>query len=219
MRWSATVGSGPGLRRDDGSWPSGHSAQHGFTLVEMMVALLIFGMLAAAGVALFGGAVRAQGAAAARLDADAGEQRLVALLTADLAQAQARVWRGEDGGARPAFGGSNGVGAAPVLSFVRGGVTGSEAIGQSALRRVDWRVRDGRLERVAYARVDGASEGQAVVLATGVTRVTMRYRDQDWGESWQPTRADLLPRAVEMTLSRDKRPDLTIAALVGSRYP
>lgn len=192
----------------------------GFTLVEMMVALVIFGMLAAAGVMLFGGAVRAQGAAAQRLDVDAGEQRMIALLTADLAQARARPWRGEDGGARPAFGGTNGVGAAPVLGFVRGGVTGSEAIGQSALRRVEWRVREGRLERVAYARVDGATEGQAVTLASGVTRLAMRYRgDADWSESWQPSRADLLPRAVEMVLVREKRPDLTIAALVGARYP
>ena len=194
--------------------------ERGFTLVEMMVALVIFGMLAAAGVMLFSGAVRAQGAAAVRLDKDAAEQRMVALLTADLAQAQARIWRGEDGGARPAFGGTNGVGAAPVLSFVRGGVTGSEAIGQSALRRVEWRVREGRLERVSYARVDGASEGRAVDLSDGVTRVTMRYRgDADWSETWQPTRADMLPRAVEMVLSREKRPDVTIAALVGAKYP
>ncbi len=185
-----------------------------------MVALFIFGMLAAAGVALFGGAVRAQSAAAARLDADAGEQRMIALFTADLAQAQARVWRGEDGGTRPAFGGTNGVGAAPLLSFVRGGVTGSEAIGQSALRRVDWRVRNGRLERVAYSRVDGAVTGQAVALTAGVTRIALRYRgDADWTDSWQPVRADLLPRAVELTLSRDKRPDLTIAALIGAKYP
>lgn len=192
----------------------------GFTLVEMMVALVIFGMLAAAGVMLFSGAVRAQAAASARLDADAGEQRMIALLTADLAQAQARVWRGADGGVRPAFGGSNGVGAAPMLSFVRGGVTGSEAIGQSALRRIEWRVRDGQLQRVSYARVDGTSEGQAVALASGVTRVTMRYRgDNDWSETWQPPRADLLPRAVELTLVRDKRPDVVIAGLVGARYP
>jgi general secretion pathway protein J len=194
--------------------------ERGFTLVEMMVALVIFGLLAAAGVVLFGGAVRAQAAASARLDADAGEQRMIALLTADLAQAQSRPWRGDDGGARPAFGGTNGIGAAPVLSFVRGGVAGSDAIGQSALRRIEWRLRDGRLERVSYPRVDGAIEGQAVALASGVTGVRIRYRgDVDWSESWQPQRPDQLPRAVEVTLSRDKRPDVVIAGLVGARYP
>jgi general secretion pathway protein J len=207
-------------RAEHGFGSSRRSAEHGFTLVEMMVALVIFGMLAAAGVMLFSGAVRAQGSAAARLDSDAEEQRMIALFIADLAQAQARVWRAEDGGPRPAFGGSNGVGAAPLLNFVRGGVTGSDAIGQSALRRIEWRVRDGRLERVSYARVDGATEGQAVALATGVTRVTMRYRgDNDWSETWQSPRADLLPRAVELTLMRDKRPALVIAGLVGAKYP
>ena len=40
----------------------------GFTLIEVMIALMIFGMIAAAGVALLAFSVRAQGASGAALD-------------------------------------------------------------------------------------------------------------------------------------------------------
>ena len=60
---------------------------NGFTLVEVMVALMIFGMIAAAGVAILSFSVRAQATSAARLDDTAALHRTVAALSADLAQA------------------------------------------------------------------------------------------------------------------------------------
>ena len=70
----------------NGFRPLWRSAEHGFTLVEMLIALLIFGMLTAAGVTLLTLTVRTQ-ETSERLLGQLGEVRaLGALLTADLAR-------------------------------------------------------------------------------------------------------------------------------------
>jgi general secretion pathway protein J len=167
--------------------------RRGFTLVEMLIALTIFGMLTAAGVALLTLTVRTQ-ETSGRLLAEVGElRRLAALMTADLAQAAPRPGRDGDGRPRPAFAGS-----ALTLAVVRhGGVEG-------ALQRVEYRLNDGRLERLAFDRVDGDSRAVAISLLANVTQLRLRYRDREgaWRDAWDPTDASLLPRAVEL-LSTD----------------
>ena len=161
----------------------------GFTLVEMLIALTIFGMLTAAGVALLTLTVRTQ-ETSGRLLAEVGEmRRLATLMTADLAQAAPRISRDRDGRPRPAFAGS-----ALTLAVVRrGGPDG-------ALQRVEYRLNGGRLERLAYDRVDGESRAVAIPLLGDVRRLRLRYRDREggWRDAWDPTDAALLPRAVEL---------------------
>ncbi|HYZ47905.1 MAG TPA: type II secretion system protein, partial [Sphingomonas sp.] len=82
--------------------------RNGFTLVELLVALLIFGMLAAAGVGLLRFSVDAQAATKTRLDALAGERRVESLVAADAAQAVPRVTRNEAGDPVQAFDGGPG---------------------------------------------------------------------------------------------------------------
>jgi general secretion pathway protein J len=69
----------------------------GFTLVELLVALTIFAMLAATGVTLLSFSVRTQEAAGERLDRLAEIRRAGALLTSDLAQAAPRDLPGRGG--------------------------------------------------------------------------------------------------------------------------
>src|SRR3546814_15082683 len=76
----------------------------GFTLVEMLVALLIFAMLSAVGVTVMAYAADNQGVVKARMDRLGELQSARALLKADLAQAAVRRVRGRDGNpARTAF--------------------------------------------------------------------------------------------------------------------
>ena len=106
---------------EHGFTPVRRFAEHGFTLVEVMISLLIFGLLAAAGVALLSFSVRAQGLTGARLEAVSARNRLSSILTADLAQAVVRTTRGEGGEMLPAFAGESGSNGAVLLRVVRGG--------------------------------------------------------------------------------------------------
>lgn len=190
---------------------------NGFTLIEMMVALLIFGMLAGAGVALLTFSVRAQAAASERLDSVADDQRMASLLASDLAQAVPRITRDVVGANQRAFSGTNGVGAAPVLRYVRGGWSNPDGASRPSIQRVEIALTDDRLERRTYAMTDGATAGDPMVLATGVETVSLRYRDRGvWNTTWENDNPKILPKAVELSVTRKGSPALTMAFLVGA---
>jgi general secretion pathway protein J len=185
---------GPGFRRDDG-----------FTLVELLVSLFIFGMLSAAGVALLSFSVRAQEAAGARLGDLADFRRAGALLAGDLAQAAPRLARDGSGRAHAAFEGNGGEQGGVALAFVRRGWENLDDTPRASLQRVEYSVADGRLERRIYPRLDGAAPLPATTVVDGVRRVRLRYRDREgaWRERWDPTKATELPRAVELVLDAE----------------
>ena len=83
------------------------------------------------------------------------------------------------------------------MVFVRRGWDAGDGGG---LQRVDYRLREGRLERLAFARVDGGGTAMIVPLLDGVQSLRLRYRDGEgeWRERWDPSRARRLPRAVEL---------------------
>jgi general secretion pathway protein J len=191
----------------------------GFTLVEMMVSLLIFSLLAAAGVGLLAFSVRAQGATDARLDAIARLNQLGSALSADLAQARARPTRNALGDVLPVFTGAAGSEQAPMLRFVRAGWTNVDNDPRPSEQKVEYRLVGGVLQRVAYPMLDGAAPGPAAGIVEGVERITLRYRyDGAWSDQWDGTPERPLPDAVEMTLTcSDGRPYREVF-LVGTGY-
>jgi general secretion pathway protein J len=177
--------------------------QQGFTLVELLVSLLIFGMLAAAGVALLSFSVRAQDLAGERLEDVAAVRRAGALLTADLAQAAPRLVRDEAGAVKPAFIGGSGETGGLVLALVRRGWDNPAGASRPSLQKVEYRLIDGRLERTAYRYLDGAEPMAPVAMLDGIESLRLRYRDEDgaWRERWDPTDVAELPRAVAMVVA------------------
>jgi general secretion pathway protein J len=184
---------------------------HGFTLVEMLIALTIFGMLTAAAVALLTLTVRTQATSERLLDQVGELRRAGALLTADLGQAAPRLSRDRDGRPRPAFIGAAGDGEL-LLALVRGGTDADP------LERVEYRLREGRLERLAFARPDGDTRAIATGLLSGVRQVRLRYRDREgiWQPVWNPTNAVLLPRAVELVSDSETHGSVRELFLVGN---
>jgi general secretion pathway protein J len=171
------------------------NGEAGFTLVELLVSLFIFGMLSAAGVALLSFSVRAQEASALRLDELSRLRRASTLLAGDLGQAAPRIHRDESGLALPAF---TGEGAA--LGLVRRGWENVDGDARSSLQRVEYRLAGDRLERVAYPMVDGAPPRAATTILAGVRTLRLRYRypEGDWRDRWDPKQPGDLPLAVEL---------------------
>ena len=190
------------------------TSHSGFSLVEMLIALAIFGMLTAAGVTLLNVTARTQ-ATSDRLLADVAEIRRVgSLLTADLAQAAPRLWRDAEGRPQRAF--TGGAEGSPVLlAFVRHGWDNGDG---GTVQRVGYRLREGRLERLSFTNVDGGGAAVAVALLDGVTALRLRYRGDDgaWLDRWAPTDGTRLPQAIELVTISAAQGTVRQLFLVGS---
>jgi len=171
--------------------------RNGFTLVEMLVALGIFALIAAAGVGLLRSSVDVQSSVDTRLTAVGGIARLNALLSSDLGQAVDRPSRAPSG-ERPAF-----VGDGSRMEFVAAGRANLDGAARSELQRVEWRSESGNLNRTGFNAIDGADEGLASPLARNVRTAVFRYRmlDGSWNTSFTSTEQQPLPSAVEMTMT------------------
>lgn len=190
----------------------------GFTLIEVMIALMIFGMIAAAGVAILAFSVRAQGASSAALDDIGAINRLSSILTADLAQAVDRPTRDQNGVRLPAFAG--GSGQVPMLRLVRGGWSNIDQSPRATLQKVEYQLTAGGIERVGYPALDGAAPLPAALIVQGVQQATWRFRYAGaWSDRWEGTPVAALPQAAELTLVRENGATYRMLFLVGTGSP
>lgn len=176
----------------------------GFTLVEVLVSLLIFAMLAAAGAAVLGVTIDNRFAVKAQSDRVGDLQRMRSLLRADLGQATARRARGPSG--RPAPQAMTGpmTPADPVLTLTRSGWSNPGEQARPSLQRVEYRLVDNRLERRVAGQLDGARPGPPQVLYRGVRDVTVAFlRDGEAAPAFTSTLDRPLPDAVRITMTLD----------------
>ena len=184
--------------RPDGWRKQSRTDTAGFTLVELMVALLVFSILATAGVALLSFSVRAQAVTGVKLDDLAALQRTLSIMSADLAQARNRPVRDEAGTVLPALVGDGG-----TVRLVRGGWTNLDAQPRADVQKVAYRLIDGTFERQAWPRLDGAAPLTVQPLLTRVERVTLRYRYRGaWSDRWDGGGGVALPDALELRVRR-----------------
>jgi general secretion pathway protein J len=186
--------------------------ERGFTLLEMLVALLIFGMIAAAGVGLLRFSVDAQAATSAKLEAMAAERRIDALIASDTAQAVPRQTRNPAGDPVQAFDGGPG-----GFTLVRAGVDPLEDATRSSLQKVAYALEGGRLTRQTWPMLDGAEPNPPAVLVDRVASISLRYRSKDgWRDVWDPIRPDMLPRAIELIVRPVQGAGMRYVFLVGA---
>jgi general secretion pathway protein J len=191
----------------------------GFTLVEMMVALFVFSLLSVAGVVMLRSAVDSDETTAQNLSEMAEVQRFVSLIEADLSQAVARTYRDDTGQVRAAFSSETGSGDAAFLKFIRGGQSNLNGESRSNLERVEYRITDGRMERLRYQATDGGEISEPAILLTDVTDLQIRYRTKrgQWAGRWEVERLSDLPRAVELVFQLGGRSHRHLF-LVGTGY-
>ena len=174
----------------------------GFTLVEVMISLMIFAVLAAAGAAVLSGAIDNRFAVKAASDRVGDLQRMRGLLRADLGQATARRSRGPTGRPMP----QPIIGAAapgdPLLVLNRAGWSNPGEQARPSLQRVEYRLVEERLERRVFTHLDGARPGPPQVLYRGVRDVTVEFvRDGQATPAFISTLDRPLPDAVRIGMT------------------
>lgn len=179
---------------------------YGLTLVELLVAIAVFSIIASAAYAGLMTVLDTEDHAARQGERLAAVQRTVGALEADLRQALPRDVRSDLSGMGHAL--TGGPGARDVLLVTRGGWPNPANLDRGTFLRVHWRLEDGELTRSWRNRVDavqGTPETRRLIL-TDVDDVELRYldRDNEWQDRWPPQgtqgTSDSLPRAVEVTL-------------------
>ncbi|QMW21741.1 type II secretion system protein GspJ [Sandaracinobacteroides saxicola] len=168
---------------------------NGFTLVEMLVALALFSLIAGVATLLTLGSARGTAAAGVAMAGSTQLLRTRALLAADLAQAAQRPVLADNGAVVPAF-----VLTPNGFVLTRRGVAGVTP----SMQRIAWGWNGRALVRQGWPRLDGAAPGGASIVLDAVRGVRTRVAtDKGWQDGWQAETPDALPRAVELTLLLD----------------
>ena len=194
----------------------------GFTLVELLVALFIFSLIAVASVTLLRSSADGQIILKDRLAKHSAFMRTANLLEADLAQAAPRPVRDASGNSLAAFSTapqSGQTGNSALFGFTRSGLSaGIDGI-LPAIGRVSYSYANGILIRTTWPVADGSQPLPAANVMEGLQSVTARFRDTlgNWQTIWRPLDPADLPRAVELTITPAARPPYRLVMLVGSQ--
>ena len=172
----------------------------GFTLVEMLVALFVFSLIAVASAALLRSSTDAEEASREALEEVSALRRMNIILERDLGQAVDRIHRDRTGVEQNAFAGGDGSGVA-LFSLVRRGWSNYDDAPRSSLQKVEYRLAGDRLERIAYPYVDGAEPAAPSLVMDNIREARVRYlHEGEWRDRWDPSLPTLMPTAIEITI-------------------
>ena len=202
MTPAAPLGRGNGARAQRSCPPARAARAGGFTLVEALLALVIFGIIAV----LAYRATASLAAGEAQLSSEAQRWRtLETLFTRIEADFRQAVPRGVRAGLQtePAWLGTRSAGQS-ALVFTRAGSEFTVEPGPAG-QRVGYRLREGTLELAYWPTLDHDSALRPTVypLVRDVASFDLEYlaRNGAWLDRWPLLGEDDLPRAVRLTLT------------------
>jgi general secretion pathway protein J len=192
--------------------------QRGFTLLEILVAVAVFAVVAALA---YGGLEGIINQRRGTRDAMAHLEQLqqgFAMISRDLNQAAPRAIRDTlNTLPKPALAGSTH--NIPELTLTRGGWTNPLGKARSTLERVAYQLDDDKLVRLSWLVLDRSREVKPLrqVLFQHVVAFKLRFLDGTghWREQWPPLNRpardylERLPRAVEVVVDFKKRGEIT----------
>lgn len=182
----------------------------GFTLIEVMVSLAVFAILAALCYGALSRTIDSADTLNSRMDRLQAIQRTMRLLTEELQQLSPRPIRDELGDSfDPALDTDFESGFA--LELTHGGWNNPAVLPRSTLQRSAYRMEDDELVRYHWYVLDRtlANEPVEVVLLDGVESLLFRFMQSNgqWTERWPPTDrpgpsgSRQRPRAAEILLT------------------
>lgn len=195
--------------------------RRGFSLIELLVALAVFAIMAALAYGGLNSIARTRSELGVKETAFRDLMRAVSALDRDLGQTVARPVRGNFGQGLPAF-----IGASDHLEFTRMGFANPQAEPRSNLERVLYELDAGTLKRGHWTVLDRApgSDPQIVDLQVKAVSIRFQYLDasRQWLDAWPPPQtsdASLLPRAVQWTLRTQSDGELSGVVQMVSAWP
>lgn len=185
------------------------SRQRGFTLIEILVAITVFAVVAAMAYGGLNGILRQRDAVRDSMRQLKALQQGFTIISRDLSQAAPRRIRDTvDAQPRPALAGATQ--NIPALALTRGGWSNPLGEARGTLQRVAYQLDDHKLVRLTWRVLDRSRqiEPRRQVLFKNVRALRLRFLDGrgQWQQQWpplnQPSRQYLerMPRAVEIAV-------------------
>lgn len=182
---------------------------HGFTLLEMLIALAIFGLLAVMSYSGLRSVLEHQFRTEAEAEHLAELQKAYLVMQRDIEQVVTRPVRSEFGEELAPLVGDQ------TLEFTRGGWSNPLRRPRSTLQRVAYSWADRQLRRYAWQVLDRAQDTLPAeqLLIDNIEYMQIRYlfADDEWKEQWPDliqgpdpdAESAVLPRAVEVTIEHE----------------
>jgi general secretion pathway protein J len=175
----------------------------GFTLVELLVSVLVFSLMAATAYTALNSLTGAASDYRQRADELAEMQRAVATLDADLRQLVSRLGRHRDGRLLPAMQGDS-----SAFLARRAGRANPAGLPRSDLQQIRWLGLSPGLQRQSWPEVDStpSSEPSGRTTYVSIERIEFRYLDRSgiWHARWPTGPQDALPAAVEYVIETSR---------------
>lgn len=190
----------------------------GFTLIEVLVALAVFGVMSLLAYMSLGQTLSNSDMLSERMDRLQSVQRTVSYLSSELLQTVPRSVRA-DLGNEPLPALQSSLGSEFALQLTHGGWPNSAGVPRSTLQRTAYRIEDGELIRYHWNVLDRtvSSTPFVTVMLEDVESLTFRFLSgtDDWTDQWPPLSSGAravstnLPRAVEIVLTLPDEGEIT----------
>lgn len=166
----------------------GDKTMRGFTLLELLISLVIFGLIAAMAYSGLNNVLIARSQTEAKVQQLYKLQMALTMMERDVEQAVDRPTRDEYGDEKPALVGNEY--GDYLLEFTRDGWLNPLSSPRSSLQRVAYSIKDEKLIRTIWYVLDRAQDSQHydTVLLDDVKNLEFRYLDAngEWQRSWPP---------------------------------
>lgn len=162
--------------------------QKGFTLLELLIASIIFAIMAIMAYGGLDNVILNSEASELEMDRLRQVQQCVSILNRDFSQITERNIRDEYGNPQPYL--SAGSNIDNLVEFTRGGRVNPANLVRSSLLRVAYRFEDEKLVRLQWPTLDRAqnTDPKQNTLIDELESVTLRFLDDkaEWHENWPP---------------------------------